>query len=339
MTISPVVEQNSTATSILTPIKRLAGKEKYYRYLFSEKYIATKKLSDVYSYYISATNISDGSNVAGKTMGTTFEITDQNIYQLQYISGQFAQTEALANSLASTSLALQNSLTSLVAPLLATEKIIQGLEAVSSSFLNMGRAIASTIPVPSFEYIQELLNPFAENILAPVNEITRSITGLTEAFGRFAEAVTLIYTELTNLALQSYGIDIDEYLGSGLEKDFRSLVRRNPTLYISGLERLIADDPIFETRIANLISSLGRMEDPFSHENRRTFVEARLSSGDTFIRDSAGSALAIMNDKKSIPALAEAISKEKYKGLQEDLKAVLRQIEMRGDGPISAHVG
>ena len=81
------------------------------------------------------------------------------------------------------------------------------------------------------------------------------------------------------------------------------------------------------------------MEDPFSHENRRTFVEARLSSGYTFIRDSAGSALAIMNDKKSIPALAEAISKERYKGLQEDLKAVLRQIEMRGDGPISAHVG
>lgn len=76
-----------------------------------------------------------------------------------------------------------------------------------------------------------------------------------------------------------------------------------------------------------IIRQLGEADDSETQEFRRHLLEAALFHSNFLIRDSAGLALASMDDPKSIPAIQAAIEFEPLDTLKGDQRLVLTQLE------------
>jgi hypothetical protein len=72
---------------------------------------------------------------------------------------------------------------------------------------------------------------------------------------------------------------------------------------------------------------LGRRQEAQTHALRLWLIEQALSSPVPAIRDSAGLALASLDDPSAIPTLQAAIARERIEELRQDLELVLDQLE------------
>lgn len=72
---------------------------------------------------------------------------------------------------------------------------------------------------------------------------------------------------------------------------------------------------------------IGQIEDPTTHRFRLWLLEQSLNSSSARIRDAASLGLASLDDPQSIPALQQAIEKEPYTELREDMEQVLEGLQ------------
>ena len=76
-----------------------------------------------------------------------------------------------------------------------------------------------------------------------------------------------------------------------------------------------------------ILRSIAEIDDDTTRDARRLVLEWLLSHDSHYIRDAAGLGLALMDDPRSISAVATAIANEDIPELQADLQLVLTQLE------------
>lgn len=78
--------------------------------------------------------------------------------------------------------------------------------------------------------------------------------------------------------------------------------------------------------VAEICHVFGRLEDARSKGVRFMFLISQLSNESALVRDAAACALALMDDRRAIPYLEQAIAHEKSVDLQEDMRGVVQQL-------------
>lgn len=166
-----------------------------------------------------------------------------------------------------------------------------------------------------------------KSVLSGASTLTKSSRALRREYSEF-------YSRVKDVIFELASNDDDYFASIALEKTLGLFIQNtNLPLYI--IDSMFPISSKGETRVQNTIRALALIKHPLSHDARRMFIEKRLKSGNKFIRDIASSALAVLNDKKSLESIYSAIERESYSGLKADLIAVANQIVEKGDGPIS----
>lgn len=123
----------------------------------------------------------------------------------------------------------------------------------------------------------------------------------------------------------------DEIFEDGMESDFSrkliALVRRHGNAAVEAIASLIAEEGADPEVSAEALRWLGHMEHPWSYNSRRWLLEWSLLSSLPRVRDGAALGLASLDDPAAIPYLVQAIKREPYAQLREDMQQVLAQLE------------
>lgn len=117
----------------------------------------------------------------------------------------------------------------------------------------------------------------------------------------------------------------------GMESDFSRelvrLIRQYGKTAMEVITTLIVNDNVDAEVVAEALRWLGRMDHPPSHHDRLWLLEKSLFSSSVLVRDGAALGLASLDDPHAIPYLQQAIEREKYASLREDLEQVRDQLE------------
>ncbi|NOT54677.1 MAG: HEAT repeat domain-containing protein [Deltaproteobacteria bacterium] len=117
----------------------------------------------------------------------------------------------------------------------------------------------------------------------------------------------------------------------GMESDFSRelirLVRQYGKTAMEVITSLIVNDNVNAEVAAETLRWLGRVDHPTSHYDRLWLLERSLFSTSVLVRDGAALGLASLDDPHAIPYLRQAIDREKYASLREDLEQVHCQLE------------
>jgi len=123
----------------------------------------------------------------------------------------------------------------------------------------------------------------------------------------------------------------DEIFEDGMENTFieglASLVHEHGDDAIAALSNYIRYVESNEEVTSEALRWLGRLSHPTSHDIRLRLLEDCLSEDLVRIRDAATVGLATLDDSHAIPYLKQAIEREKYSELREDMEQVLDQLE------------
>lgn len=121
--------------------------------------------------------------------------------------------------------------------------------------------------------------------------------------------------------------DFEDGMESELSKGLVSLIKK----YGNAAMEVTADLLIYERVDAEVASEalrwLGRMDHPPSYDFRRWLLERSLRCSSAVVRDGAALGLASSDDPHAIPYLKQAILRENYVELREDIEQVLVQLE------------
>jgi hypothetical protein len=121
--------------------------------------------------------------------------------------------------------------------------------------------------------------------------------------------------------------DFEDGMESEFSRSLVSLVRK----YGNAVMEIVAGFIIYERVNAEVASEalrwLGRMDDPTSYHFRRWLLERSLGCSSAIVRDGAALGLASVDDPHAIPYLRQAILRENYTELSEDMEQVLAQLE------------
>jgi hypothetical protein len=96
---------------------------------------------------------------------------------------------------------------------------------------------------------------------------------------------------------------------------------------IAVLSRFIDREETNEEIASEVIRWLGRLDHQPSEETRLRLIERCLNSSPARLRNAASVALAYLDDPHAIPYLKQAVEREKYAELREDMEQVLVQLE------------
>jgi hypothetical protein len=136
---------------------------------------------------------------------------------------------------------------------------------------------------------------------------------------------------LGNAILSLFETARDEIFEDGMESEFSkrldALVQEHEGEAISALAYVIENQTVNEEVVAEALRWMGRLEHPSSYEARLKLLEHSLRSGSARVRDAGTLGLASMDDPHAIPFLRQAIRKETYPELREDMQQVLSQLE------------
>ena len=123
---------------------------------------------------------------------------------------------------------------------------------------------------------------------------------------------------------------LDETFEDGMDSSFGDSLNRIVLAYgrpaIHALRivmRMNADGEVVE----EALRQIGRMKDVRTHYHRLALLEHKLASPNSRTRDAALIGIESMDDPAAIPSLQRAISREKYGRLQQNIKAVLVQLQ------------
>lgn len=133
--------------------------------------------------------------------------------------------------------------------------------------------------------------------------------------------------EITILFEAAKEQDFEDGMESEFSKKLASLVKK----YGNAAMKVVADLVIHERVNAEVASEalrwLGRMDHPTSCHFRRWLLERSLGCSSAMVRDGAALGLASLDDPHAIPYLKQAILRENYTELREDMEQVLVQLE------------
>ena len=123
---------------------------------------------------------------------------------------------------------------------------------------------------------------------------------------------------------------LDETFEDGMDSSFGDSLNRIVLAYgrsaIHALRivmRMNVDGEVAE----EALRQIGRMKDVRTHYHRLALLEHKLASPNSRTRDAALIGIESMDDPAAIPSLQRAISREKYGRLQQNIKAVLDQLQ------------
>jgi hypothetical protein len=171
---------------------------------------------------------------------------------------------------------------------------------------------------------------------AAQSEATTTAQGdLREEIDRFSqERIGNITTQeeplgeiLKALFREARSITFEDGMESDFSRELVRLVRQYGKTAMAVITSLIVNDNVNAEVAAETLRWLGRVDHPPSHHDRLWLLERSLLSTSVLVRDGAALGLASLDDPHAIPYLRQAIDREKYASLREDLKQVHYQLE------------
>ena len=123
----------------------------------------------------------------------------------------------------------------------------------------------------------------------------------------------------------------DQHFEDGMESDFSNefvaFVEKHGDAAIKVIAHLTTSEIVNDEVAAEALRWLGRMDHAPTYQARLSLLERSLFCPSARVRDGAALGLAAMDDPHAITYLKQAIQREKYTELREDLKQVLTQLE------------
>jgi len=132
---------------------------------------------------------------------------------------------------------------------------------------------------------------------------------------------------LKALFREAGSITFEDGMESNFSRELVRLVRRYGKTAMEVITTLIVNDNVNAEVAAETLRWLGRVDHPPSHHDRLWLLEKSLFSTSALVRDGAVLGLASLDDPHAIPYLRQAIEREKYASLREDLEQVRDQLE------------
>ena len=123
---------------------------------------------------------------------------------------------------------------------------------------------------------------------------------------------------------------LDETFEDGMDSSFGDSLNRIVLAYgrsaIHAL-RIVMHMNMDGEVVEEALRQIGRMKDVRTHYHRLALLEHKLASPNSRTRDAALIGIESMDDPAAISSLQRAISREKYGRLQQNIKAVLDQLQ------------
>jgi hypothetical protein len=133
--------------------------------------------------------------------------------------------------------------------------------------------------------------------------------------------------EITNMFDAAKEQDLEDGMESEFSTSLLSLVRKYGNAAMEVVAGLIIYERVNAEVASEALRWLGHMADPTSYHFRRWLLERSLRCSSAMVRDGAALGLASMDDPHAIPYLKQAILREDYTELSEDMRQVLAQLE------------
>lgn len=122
----------------------------------------------------------------------------------------------------------------------------------------------------------------------------------------------------------------DEVFEDGMESNFSrglaSTIQEHGNAALTVIKDIILNDNTNVDLRCETLIQLGVIDNPSTHNQRLTILTEALGSEDVRVRDAASLALDTMEDASAIPALESALRREQSARMQDNLKAVIRQL-------------
>jgi hypothetical protein len=99
---------------------------------------------------------------------------------------------------------------------------------------------------------------------------------------------------------------------------------------VNVLSDLIKRHKLNEEIASEVLRWLSRIEHSSSYVMRLSLLEHSLRNASARLRDAAVSGLAYLDDEHALPYLREAIKKESFAELRDDMEQALNQLEVAG---------
>ncbi len=141
----------------------------------------------------------------------------------------------------------------------------------------------------------------------------------------FDPAQTKLEKQVLNVVSAASGGRFEDGVESSFSRDLRSIVEKEGKSAVIVLTKTLATADA--NVVAETLRTLARSEDSTSYDERRWLLEANLTAKSPLVRDVAVSGLALLADRRSIPALRRAVSQERISALRADMEEILRELE------------
>ncbi len=138
-------------------------------------------------------------------------------------------------------------------------------------------------------------------------------------------------TEAEKLFDLAFEEDFEDGVESSFSKKLLSFIKEYGNVAIGVLPPIFLNQQINPEIISEALRWIGRLEHSKTQYFRLWLLESCLSSNSASIRDGAILGLASLNDPAAISYIKTAIDKEPIKGLQDDMKEILTQLETYTD--------
>ena len=137
----------------------------------------------------------------------------------------------------------------------------------------------------------------------------------------------LIKQQFTTLSEQAKDEVFEDGVESNFVKGLSSLVKGGGTPSLATILKVIERENHNEEIAAETLLWLGRLDDSSTHQARLNLLERSLEHTSPRVRDAAATALASMDDPKSLHALKQAVERERNLDLREDMRQVMAELE------------
>jgi HEAT repeat protein len=174
----------------------------------------------------------------------------------------------------------------------------------------------------------ELITDYEAPIEAPIHKSTTASTDF-EAHLTYEEGASI--EEVLQSILITFDKAKEQVFEDGMESDFSkelvSFIKNYSNIAVRMLTDLILNEEVNAEVASEALRWLGQIEDPKTYSHRLWLLEQSLYCSSARVRDGAALGLAFLDDPHAIPDLREAIQREPYPELREDLEQVLEQLE------------
>lgn len=140
---------------------------------------------------------------------------------------------------------------------------------------------------------------------------------------------TPLGARLQSLLQASQSVHFEDGMESDFSKELVRLVRQYGKAAMGEIAAVVVD-PVDAEIAAEALRWIGRVDHPPSRQERLSLLERCLSSPSILVRDGAALGLAALDDPRALPSLQEAIDRETYPALREDLEQVRDQLREKG---------